>query len=1070
MGDGDRLKTAGRLAEAREKWKAAAEAFRRAEDPGGVSDAYRRLGDSYAVGSLLDKDKQKLFVDYFIASMSAAADGYEASITKEIPLDTDALAKASALRQSAARLSESSGCEQALPLLTEARSLYQRAGLAMGEARTLILKARCLAQSGDYVTAATTMFEAAQIAEALPLGSPTTEIETKADDLFDHGRWQEAKEAYQDMLCRSERDRNASGIARALLDLGQLQNALGDYSAAEASLQRAQGLLPFVDAESGERREALTRQHLGLVYFSTGRVDEGAAELRGAREAYRRAGRPEQEVSSLRRLAIGLTESGEYAAALSVLDEAEALQRRLPMDLEVEADLVSVRSFTEFQRGSFQDVLGMLFKARDLYRQGGNTQSSMAVLYTIAGFQDFLGRHEEAMKLYQEIAGERGLDDTSLLKQLASVATLASLLRENRFQEAVELGRRILPFWVESNNSLGEAMVRSLLGMSYSGLGKLDEAQAELDQAAGASQKVEGSGDSQDILLMVTTAGDLQRKAKAILQPGQGPLLDQERGLAFLDDLAKTLQQKIQILESTGPAAGSPISLGLSNLKFLERYAARDSKGAQHAMGGTISLLDQWAKRLTLSELKTPFFDNFFGFYSTGVELSLDRPDVAFSYAEQARARSFIDHIGKQKIDPRHDVDPDLAGEERRLRVELAHLRKELRGEREKPLAEQSPERLGNLQSALNKAGKDYEGLGFRIKTRNPAYAALIDVQPLSLEDVRQRVLDEQTTLVEYFVSESVLDKGGKGPLLAWVIDRQGFTMVQLPITSEEIRRRVSEFRSLIESRKPLRAQASALYRDLYAPLAPHVRYRNLVIVPHGLLHFLPFAALWDVKGRRYLGDSHVLSYAPSATSLGLMRQRKAQAVGPVLVVGDPDGSLPQAGLEARAISRLYKTDPLIGQAASKDAVVAQAGQAGILHLAAHAVLNPVNPLFTRIELAPDGEQGGGLEMHEVFGLDLSRTGLVTLSACSTQMGKLSAGDELEGLTRAFLYAGTPAVLASLWNVEDESTAFLMTRFYTHLRRGAGRAESLRLAQMETRKRFPHPYQWAAFVLTGDGR
>ena len=147
---------------------------------------------------------------------------------------------------------------------------------------------------------------------------------------------------------------------------------------------------------------------------------------------------------------------------------------------------------------------------------------------------------------------------------------------------------------------------------------------------------------------------------------------------------------------------------------------------------------------------------------------------------------------------------------------------------------------------------------------------------------------------------------------------------------------------------------------------------------------------------------------------------------------------------------------------------MARAGQAGILHLAAHAELNEANPLFTRIKLAPDG---GDLEMHEVFGLDLSRTGLVVLSACSTQMGKLSAGDELEGLTRAFLYAGTPAVVASLWDVADEpSTSFFMQRFYTHLRQRTGRAEALRLAQRETRRRFPRPYQWAAFVLTGDGR
>jgi CHAT domain-containing protein len=1068
MGDGDRLKAAGKLAEAREKWKAAAEAFKRAEDPMGLSDAYRRLGDSYAVGSLLDEGKQRLFVEYFIASMSAAADAYESSVRKEIPLDAEALAKADAIRREATGLCESGGCERALPLLAEARSLYQRAGLAMGEARALILKARCLARSGDYVAASMTMFEAAQIAEALPLGSPTTEIESRADDLFDHGKWQEANEAYQDLLCRSERNRDAPGIARALLGLGRLQNGLGDYSAAEVSLQRALGLLPFVDPESGEKREALARQLLGLVYFSTGRVDEGAAELRRMREVYRRVGQPEQEVSSLRRLATGLTECGEYAAALSVLDEAEALRSHLPTDTEAEADLASVRSFTEFQLGNFKEVLGLLFKARDLYREGGNTQSATAALYTLAGLQDFLGRHEEALGLYQEIAGERRLDDSSVLKQLASVATLMVLLRNERFQEAVELGRRILPFWVQSDNPLGEAMVRSLLGMSYTGLGKLDEARSELDQAASVSKKVEGSGASQDMVLMTTTLGQLEQKAKSMLQPG-GPPLDQDRGLAFLDDLAKNLQQKIQTLESSSPASGSPAELGLRTFKFLERYASRDSEGAQLAMGETISLLDQWGKGLTLSELKTPFFDQFFRIYSTGVELSLERPDVAFRYAEQARARSFINQIGNQKIDPRHATDPEFAGEERRLRLHLVHLSKDLRSEQAKALPEQSPERLANLQSALEKAGKNYEELGLRLKTRNPKYAALIDVKPLSLEEVQQ-VLDEQTTLVEYFVSESALSKGGTGPVLAWVIDRKGFTMVQLPVTSAEVKNRIAEFRNLIESQQPVRAQATALYRDLFAPLAPHVRHRKLVIVPHGLLHFLPYAALWDAKGRRYFGDAFALSYSPSATALKIARDKKVPVAGPILVAGDPDGSLPRAADEARAVARLYGAEPLVGAAASEGAVTARAGEAGILHLAAHAVLNPINPLFTRIELAPDAGHDGNLEMQEVFGLDLSKTGLVVLSACSTQMGKLSAGDELAGLTRAFLYAGTPAVVSSLWDVKDESTSFFMERFYTHLRKEMGRAEALRLAQMETRRKFPHPYQWAAFVLTGDGR
>jgi len=160
----------------------------------------------------------------------------------------------------------------------------------------------------------------------------------------------------------------------------------------------------------------------------------------------------------------------------------------------------------------------------------------------------------------------------------------------------------------------------------------------------------------------------------------------------------------------------------------------------------------------------------------------------------------------------------------------------------------------------------------------------------------------------------------------------------------------------------------------------------------------------------------------------------------------------------------------LLGATATEGSLLSRVPEAGILHLATHAELNPINPLFTSIKLAPDAEHDGNLEMHEVYGLDLSKTGLVVLSACNTQMGRLSRGDEIEGLTRAFLYAGTPAVVSSLWKVDDESAALFMKRFYTHLRKGKGRAEALQKAQAETRRRFPHPYHWAAFVLTGDGR
>lgn len=184
-----------------------------------------------------------------------------------------------------------------------------------------------------------------------------------------------------------------------------------------------------------------------------------------------------------------------------------------------------------------------------------------------------------------------------------------------------------------------------------------------------------------------------------------------------------------------------------------------------------------------------------------------------------------------------------------------------------------------------------------------------------------------------------------------------------------------------------------------------------------------------------------------------------------------------------------------------------QVSHANILHLAAHGTFNPVAPLNSLIALAPDKPASntenpqsadGWLTVGEVYGLDLKKTDLVVLSACETNLGDLSEGDELVGLTRAFIFAGTPSVIATLWNVDDFTTTLLMEHFYTYLRSGMGKTEALRQAQVwlrdltvsglrgnyselikgteyehllkleATERPFANPYYWSGFVLSGD--
>ena len=157
---------------------------------------------------------------------------------------------------------------------------------------------------------------------------------------------------------------------------------------------------------------------------------------------------------------------------------------------------------------------------------------------------------------------------------------------------------------------------------------------------------------------------------------------------------------------------------------------------------------------------------------------------------------------------------------------------------------------------------------------------------------------------------------------------------------------------------------------------------------------------------------------------------------------------------------------------ATKPTFKQKANQSAVLHVAAHAEVDEVDPLFSRILLASDGQERGLLEAREVYGLNLADVSLVTLSACESGLGKVSDGDEIVGFTRSFLSAGVSSLVASLWPVADESTEALMSKMYGSMGQGADLMDAMRQAQLEVQKRrkFAHPFFWAPFNVIGNGR
>jgi CHAT domain-containing protein len=242
--------------------------------------------------------------------------------------------------------------------------------------------------------------------------------------------------------------------------------------------------------------------------------------------------------------------------------------------------------------------------------------------------------------------------------------------------------------------------------------------------------------------------------------------------------------------------------------------------------------------------------------------------------------------------------------------------------------------------------------------------------------------------------------------------------------------------------------------------------YQNLIIVPHGVLHYLPFHALHD--GKFFLLERYEISYLPAASFMRYCQAGRETSAG-MLAVGHSQGQrLPHTLTEARAVAELLDGQALLEDQASTHRFRQAAPACRTLHLAAHGDFRPDNPLFSGLALAD-----GWLTTLDIFNMRLNAS-LVTLSACQTGRNVVGGGDELLGLMRAFLCAGAASLALSLWAVEDRSTAQLMEAFYTQLAQGRTKGAALRAAQLQFIQngngegRYKHPYYWAAFFLVGD--
>jgi CHAT domain-containing protein/tetratricopeptide (TPR) repeat protein len=334
----------------------------------------------------------------------------------------------------------------------------------------------------------------------------------------------------------------------------------------------------------------------------------------------------------------------------------------------------------------------------------------------------------------------------------------------------------------------------------------------------------------------------------------------------------------------------------------------------------------------------------------------------------------------------------------------------------------------------------------------------------LTPEKIR-RSLDKETTLVEYC---SVHDR-----IVAAVMTSENVEIFPLAPMSRvrdllrSLRFQFSRARLHAKNTGQLNKSLTeatevhlrALYDEVMAPLRNSLRGHRLVVVPHNVLHHLPFHALFD--GSHYLVDSFAVSYAPSASIYSMCHNRRAKSSGRCLILGVPDSRTPYIAQEVQCVAATVSdSNVFVGQDATLDVLRNLGAESRIIHIATHGSHRQDNPLFSTIRLGDSY-----LNLYDLYDLRLP-VQLLTLSGCSTGLNVVTGGDELLGLIRGLLYTGAQSLMLSLWDVNDHSTASLMESFYG-FPSNHNKAEALRSAMLEIRDHFPHPYYWAPFVLIG---
>jgi CHAT domain-containing protein/Tfp pilus assembly protein PilF len=1019
--------------------------------------------------------------------------------------------------------------QDALPKTDELLQQAKAKGDAIGEAYAL--RFRALALQRTRQTAPDQLPEVASVwASALALwreiGDEAFQVEALLGQAYCMWRSspEQARALLQDALQLAKREgKRPLAAATALHNAGVDWYGIGQLSVAGTLWQQA--LAIFENLAPNSLEMASTLHNLGSVAYSRGdlaRAEQYYQQALAIREKL--APNSLQVATTLHNLGVVASNRGDLARAEQLFQQALAIFENLaPNSIEMASTLNNLGSVA-YSRGDlaraeqyYQQALAIF---ENLAPNSLDVADTLNNLGNVASDRGDLARaeqlYQQALAIYEKLA-PNSLQVARTLNNLGNVARYRGDLAraEQLYQQALAIEEKLAP------NSLQVASTLNNLGVVAANRGDLARAEQYYQQALAifeqlAPNSLQVAGTLHNLGNVARDRGDLARaeqlfqQALAIYEKLAPNSLQVARTLHNLgnvasnrSDLARAeqlFQQALAIFEQLAPNS-LQVASTLQNLANLARQQ-KNYPQAQQYLARVLAIYETQRAAIPDPETKTAFAERYFNAYTLQAQLALDQqqPQQAALALERSRARTLAELMFTRALPVPTNAPQalkDLIAQQEQLQRDFLLLARQQR-----QTDPDDTNALQRLQAQARQLADRQRQLDQQLRQQFPQYADLLNPQPPNLKQL-QAALDANTVLLYHAFADK--------ELLIVAVSRQTVRGYRVKVDPRTLENDLAEFQRVVakpplertaSERRKLPALGQRLYATLIKPAEPSLKNATTVLLcPEGALNQLPWGALIvavDKQGRPtywvervaigltlsagvYL-QAKAVRPAPRGVAIAAVsqyrRQQVAQAPKTAQLVrrsGGALGDLPAVKQEVAQVRRLLGKQgvaAVLEAAATPERARQIAQRARVVHFACHARADNVDPLGSGLLLAPAGSDEGLLTAADVVSRWRLRADVVMLSACETAVGQVRRYEGMYGLARAFLFAGSRSVGASLWRVDDVSTARLMGVFYRGYALGVPKAEALRRAQVELlrSKDDSDPYYWSCFVLMGAER